>query len=702
MANSNKKVTVNVAADTKHFRVEINNATKSLERFRRQTEQAHGSGRVISNAFRGMARGAAALHGPLAGISGRLSAMATLLSSTSAAWISFGTVVSAAAASVIDGQRNLMKLEHQLARMEGVLTATGHAAGFTAEQIHDFARNLALDTLTDTNSVLDAAAALGTFSTITGDTFKTTLKLGQDMAEVMGTSLPSASMQLAKALDNPVLGLNSLRRAGVSFSEQQKEMIKDLAETGRLFEAQDMILAAVAAQLEGVAEAVAANTSVGAWDTFTQRVGEFNMAVAKLVKSNEIFKGFFDTVNEGLRQSAEFLDPSLMVDEDLKKAWEEAGKDLRNAFAIKERDQDKLLAGFSANKNYEAAVLRFEQLTKEINARRKAAADEAEAARKGEQIKEETAGELRRAYLEKQAREVEAVLIKHQQKLASIRSGTAGLQGDESTQNDLERDRGLAAIEAERARLEEKRLLVESTEESLGEMRTAILEKHTARYNEIIAERNREAAEEMMSNYQALQQWEDAYNEARVEGYTNAATAIGDTFSSLGSIAERGSRAAMTFAVLEKAAASVRIGANLAVALSEALKTTYPASIAAYAQVAALGASILAQFASMTKVGKRAAGGPVLPGNEYLVGEHGPELLRMGTQSGTVVPKGATNTSPNVNVNIIEDASRGGQVEQNGDNIQVFVAAAMSHLSDEFASGRGLFAAMENKYGLAR
>lgn len=36
--------------------------------------------------------------------------------------------------------------------------------------------------------------------------------------------------------------------------------------------------------------------------------------------------------------------------------------------------------------------------------------------------------------------------------------------------------------------------------------------------------------------------------------------------------------------------------------------------------------------------GHRAAGGPVLPGGTYLVGENGPEYLRMGSNSGTVIP----------------------------------------------------------------
>jgi hypothetical protein len=47
--------------------------------------------------------------------------------------------------------------------------------------------------------------------------------------------------------------------------------------------------------------------------------------------------------------------------------------------------------------------------------------------------------------------------------------------------------------------------------------------------------------------------------------------------------------------------------------------------------------------------GRRAFGGPVLPGGTYLVGEQGPELLRMGSTAGTVSP-GAGGVTVIINV----------------------------------------------------
>ncbi len=42
-----------------------------------------------------------------------------------------------------------------------------------------------------------------------------------------------------------------------------------------------------------------------------------------------------------------------------------------------------------------------------------------------------------------------------------------------------------------------------------------------------------------------------------------------------------------------------------------------------------------------TRSGHRASGGPVSAGGAYLVGERGPEMLVMGSSSGTIVPNGA-------------------------------------------------------------
>jgi hypothetical protein len=69
------------------------------------------------------------------------------------------------------------------------------------------------------------------------------------------------AVQLGKALQDPVKGITALARSGVTFTEQEKEKIKTLVETGKVLEAQDLILSAIETQVGGTAEATATGSA---------------------------------------------------------------------------------------------------------------------------------------------------------------------------------------------------------------------------------------------------------------------------------------------------------------------------------------------------------------------------------------------------------------------------------------------------------
>lgn len=77
------------------------------------------------------------------------------------------------------------------------------------------------------------------------------------MSTALGTDMSSASIQLGKALNNPIAGLTALSRAGVSFTEEQKNQIRTLVETGDVLGAQKLILAELSKEFGGAAEAAA-------------------------------------------------------------------------------------------------------------------------------------------------------------------------------------------------------------------------------------------------------------------------------------------------------------------------------------------------------------------------------------------------------------------------------------------------------------
>ena len=103
-------------------------------------------------------------------------------------------------------------------------------------------------------------------------------------------------------------------------------------------------------------------------------------------------------------------------------------------------------------------------------------------------------------------------------------------------------------------------------------------------------------------------------------------------------------------------------------------------------------------------LGFRAGGGSVMPGQAFVVGEKGPELLVTGRTSGTVIPNGGVSGgAAAVNVTVINNAgaevsvrerpSRGGCRE-----LEIMVDALVAKSISQ--SGSKAFQAMEATYGL--
>lgn len=145
-----------------------------------------------------------------------------------------------------------------IAQVEAGLKATGGAVGFTSKQLQTMASDLQKTTLFGDEEILQGATAqLLTFTNIAGDQFARTQKAALDLATRLDGDLKGASIQLGKALNDPVANLSALSRSGIQFSEDQKKVIKSLTDTGRLAEAQTLILDELERQYGGSAEAAA-------------------------------------------------------------------------------------------------------------------------------------------------------------------------------------------------------------------------------------------------------------------------------------------------------------------------------------------------------------------------------------------------------------------------------------------------------------
>ena len=196
------------------------------------------------------------------------------------------------------------EFERQSNRITALIRTTGNTAQVTSKQIQDQARTLGRTTLLNTEDVLDAQGILLTFKSVSGEVFNDTIALAADMSEVMGTDVRSATLQLAKALEEPTIGLTALRRSGISFNEQQKEQIQLLVENGKQFEAQRIILNVVSGQLGGVA-VESAQGFAGSMDTLNESMRELRIELGErtipiLSQGANLFTRLADSVVESL------------------------------------------------------------------------------------------------------------------------------------------------------------------------------------------------------------------------------------------------------------------------------------------------------------------------------------------------------------------------------------------------------------------
>ena len=264
------KLTADLDLNSASFRKELDKSKKSTKSFKNEMNKADKQTGTFKRTLRGASQGLSSINGPLNGIAGRLSSMTSLLTTGAVGWGVFGAGVAGAALTMGKSLSVFQDVERQQLKTIALVKATDSAAGRTALQLEAQAQAVALNTLASTSGIREAQQVLLTFRAVQKDTFDRAIVLSQDLAAVMGGTAKSAALQLGKALESPTTGMTALRRSGVSFSESEKEVIKNLEETGRIAEAQGLILDKLSDQVGGAGGAEAGGIA-GSADTLAQR-----------------------------------------------------------------------------------------------------------------------------------------------------------------------------------------------------------------------------------------------------------------------------------------------------------------------------------------------------------------------------------------------------------------------------------------------
>jgi uncharacterized coiled-coil protein SlyX len=226
-----------------------------------------------------------------------------------------GALAGGAIASAVQEFRDMTVVA---AQTQAVLRATGGAANITAKGIDALAQSQLALTGTDDELVKQAANVLLTFRQIRNEgsgmnaIFTRSVKAVQDISAVFGTDLRGSAVQLGKALQDPIRGVTALRRSGITLSQSQRDLIKNLVESGRILTAQKVILGEVEHQVGGTAEAFG-RTLPGRLQIFREEaknsMGEFVKRITESEQVTKVFSQSLGGIRDGFKTVAVVLAP---------------------------------------------------------------------------------------------------------------------------------------------------------------------------------------------------------------------------------------------------------------------------------------------------------------------------------------------------------------------------------------------------------
>lgn len=223
--------------------------------------------------------------------------------------------------------------------------------------------------------IINAQAILATFTKISTNTFPEAIEAALNMSKTFGQDLQQSIIQLGTALNDPIMGVGRLRRIGISFSEEQKTLIKQFMEQNDLMSAQRVILDELETELGGVARAYG-QTVAGQMDIVNEQFNDLKECLGEMLVEGGVLQGFLlmatgivNKLNEwgealGIikRKSEDFMSWSR----DQIKQQIEANNERLDQIAKEIREQEKIIKSTGRlSRAHREAKKRLEELNEE-------------------------------------------------------------------------------------------------------------------------------------------------------------------------------------------------------------------------------------------------------------------------------------------------------------------------------------------------
>lgn len=221
--------------------------------------------------------------------------------------MAIGGIISIGTQSLAAYQAGFVKAS---AQVNQAIISTNGTAGRSLEQMRSQADAIESTSLFDDADILTGQSLLLTFTNIKGKVFDEAIPAIADMAQRMAgdgpADLKGASIQVGKALNDPIRGITALSRVGVSFTEQQKKQIETMVKAGNTAGAQALILKELNTEFGG--SAAAARQALGPQGDYNYLIGETKEALGALISDGlSVVLPYVNSFVGGLKGSLEWM-----------------------------------------------------------------------------------------------------------------------------------------------------------------------------------------------------------------------------------------------------------------------------------------------------------------------------------------------------------------------------------------------------------
>ena len=138
-------------------------------------------------------------------------------------------------------------------KLSVALTSTAKAAGLSHRQLTLMASELQAVTTHGDEAIIETQALMLTFTKIGKDVFPSALEAILNVSDAMGQDLKQSTIQIGKALNDPIQGMAALRRIGIQLSDVQENQIEQFMAVNDVAAAQKIIIDELDTQFGGMA-----------------------------------------------------------------------------------------------------------------------------------------------------------------------------------------------------------------------------------------------------------------------------------------------------------------------------------------------------------------------------------------------------------------------------------------------------------------